>query len=177
MWFWNIGGYEGAETEVTDFLAHEDVDCLVLLDSQLTDNEKVKRRLPGWSMLHEGRPHNTHKKRVFGGITVLWQRENIRICRESGYPKGVLSFVAQDTAGQRRPVAVVALYSPPLSSRLNRFGRTWSQDVLDFAEMEVHRLRNIYCTVWICSCRRRLQLAHGDHFFFAESLMMMLPVQ
>ena len=172
MWFWNIGGYAGVETDVTDFLAHEDADCLVLLDSQLTDNEKIKRRLPGWSMLHEGRPHNTHRKRVFGGITVLWRKENVRICRESGLPKGVLSFVVQDAAGQRRPVAVVALYSPPLSSRLNRFGRTWSQDVLDFAEMEVHRLRSIYGFV----------VAGGDFNWrmgtiFAESQMMLSPVQ
>jgi hypothetical protein len=60
---------------------------LVLIDSDRDDqpeltenlNERIKRSLPGWKMLHQGRPHGTHKnlKKVFGGITVLWRNENV----------------------------------------------------------------------------------------------------
>ena len=126
------------------FLRHEVPDVLVLIDSQLTDIERVKHSLPGWKLLHESRPHSAHKKRLFGGITVLWQCENMRICRESGFPKGALSFVVQDVAACRKPVAVVALYNPPASSKFNQFGKHWSQDIMNFAEEEVHRLRAIY---------------------------------
>ena len=114
------------------FLRHEKPDVLVLIDSQLSDKERIKHSLPGWKLLHESRPHGTHKKRLFGGITVLWQSDNVNVCRESACPKGALSFVVQDTKGRRIPVAVVALYSPPASSRLNRFGKKWSKDILDF---------------------------------------------
>ena len=116
MWFWNIGGFGGAEADITSFVKRERPDVLVLIDSQLTDKERVKHCLPGWQMLHESRPHNAHKKKLFGGITVLWQKENVSVRRESGYPKGVLSFTVQDRAGCRRPVPVVALYSPPVTS-------------------------------------------------------------
>ena len=118
--------------DVLAFLRHEQPDALVLIDSQLTDIERVKHCLPGWKLLHESRPHDTHKKRPFGGITVLWQSDRVRVCRESGYPKGVLSFAVQDKAERFRPVPFVALYSPPLTSRLNRFGKQWSQDILTF---------------------------------------------
>ena len=104
----------------------------------------MKHRLPGWKLLHESRPHSAHKKRLFGGITVLWQSEKMRVCRESGFPKGVLSFVVQDVAALRKPVAVVALYNPPASSKFNRFGKHWSQDIMTFAEEEVHRLRALF---------------------------------
>ena len=144
MWFWNINGFAGAEADVLAFIERERPHVLVLIDSQLTDKERVKHSLPGWQLLHESRPHNAHKKKLFGGITVLWQREKFSVRRESGYPKGVLSFVVQDVAGQRRPVAVVALYSPPVSSRFNRFGIHWSQDIMHFAEEEVHRLWSVY---------------------------------
>ena len=116
----------------------------MLIDSQLTDIERVKHCLPGWKLLHESRPHDTHKKRPFGGITVLWQSDRVRVCRESGYPKGVLSFAVQDRAERFRPVPFVALYSPPLTSRLNRFGKQWSQDILTFAEIDVQRLWSEY---------------------------------
>ena len=144
MWFWNINGFAGAEADVLAFIEHKRPDVLVLIDSQLTDKERVKRSLPGWQLLHESRPHSAHKKKLFGGITVMWQRENVSVKRESGFPKGVLSFVVQDVAGQRKPVAVVALYSPPASSRFNRFGRHWSRDIMHFAEEEVHRLWSLY---------------------------------
>lgn len=144
MWFWNVGGFDGAEADVLDFLSRERVDALVLIDSQLTDKERVKRGLPGWKMLHESRPHDVHKRRLFGGVTVLWKSENVRVVREGGFPKGVLSFAVEDAAGTRAPVAVIALYSPPLSSRLNRFGKHWSQDILDYAELEVARLWQKY---------------------------------
>ena len=123
-----------------DFLQNEHPDVLVLIDSQLTDLERVKRSLPGWKLLHESRPHSAHKRRLFGGITILWRSENVRIVRESGYPKGVLSFAVQDVAGQRRPVAVVALYSPPATSKFNRCGKQWSRDIMDWASMEEFRL-------------------------------------
>ena len=144
MWFWNINGFAGTEVDVLALTKREGPDVLVLIDTQLTDKERVKLSLPGWQMLHESRPHGTHKKRLFGGITVLWRRENVSVRRESGYPKGVLSFTVQDIAGCRKPVAVVAIYSPPVSSRLNRFGRQWSQDIMHFAEEEVHRLWSVY---------------------------------
>jgi len=144
VWFWNISGFACAEADVLAFLKHEQPDVLVLIDSQLTDPEQVKHCLPGWKVLHESRPHDTHRKRPFGGITVLWRNEIVRVCRESGYPKGVLSFVVQDRAERRRPVPVVALYSPPLSSRLNRYGKHWSQDILDYAEIEIQRLWHLY---------------------------------
>jgi hypothetical protein len=140
VWFWNINGFAGAEADVLAFLRHERPDVLVLVDSQLTDFERVKHCLPGWKLLHESRPHDTHRKRLFGGITVLWRSENVRVCRESGYPKGVLSFVVQDKAERRRPVPFVAIYSPPLTSRLNRGGKHWSQDIMDFAEIDAQRL-------------------------------------
>ena len=140
MRFWNINGFYGAAADVVRFLSDEPCDVLVLIDSQLTDAEMVHRTLPGWKLLHESRPHNTHKQRLFGGITVLWRKENVRVCREGGYPKGVLSFVVQDAAGRHRPVAIVALYSPPLTSRLNREGKQWSVDILDWAALEQARL-------------------------------------
>ena len=92
MWFWNINGFAGAESSVLSFLNNEHPDVLVLIDSQLTDLERVKRSLPGWKLLHESRPHSAHKRRLFGGITILWQSENVRVVRESGYQKGVLLF-------------------------------------------------------------------------------------
>ena len=144
VWFWNINGFAGAEADVLAFLKHERPDVLVLIDSQLTDLERIKDCLSGWKLLHESRPHDTHSKRLFGGITVLWRSENVRVCRESGYPKGVLSFVVQDNAERRRPVPFVALYSPPLSSRLNRCGKHWSQDIMDFAEIDALRLWSEY---------------------------------
>ena len=150
VWFWNVSGFDGAEADVMDFLRREHVDVLVLIDSQLTDKERVKRSLPGWKLLHESRPHQVHKRRLFGGITVLWRSDNVRVVRESGFPKGALAFAVEDVACTRAPVAVIALYSPPLSSRLNRFGKHWSQDILDFVELEA------LAKVRVCRCRRRL---------------------
>ena len=43
-------------------------------------------------------------------------------------------------AGLRRPVPVIALYSPPLSLRLNRNGKQWSLDILEWVALEVGRL-------------------------------------
>ena len=144
MWFWNINGYAGAEADVLSFLSCEHADVLVLVDSQLTDTERIKRSLRGWKLLHLSRPHDAHKRRLFGGITVLWKSENCRVVKEGGCPKGAISFVAQDAAGLRRPVPVVALYSPPLSSRLNRNGKQWSQDILDWVALEAARLWRKY---------------------------------
>ena len=62
----------------------------------------------------------------------------------SRYAKGALSFVVQDVAGVRKPLAVVALYSPPLTSRFNRNGKQWSQDVLDWVALEGVRLWRKY---------------------------------
>ena len=140
MWFWNINGYAGAEADVLSFLSCEHADVLVLVDSQLTDTERIKRSLRGWKLLHLSRPHGAHKRRLFGGITVLWKSENCRVVKEGACQKGAISFVVQDAAGLRRPVPVIALYSPPLSSRLNRNGKQWSLDILDWVALEVGRL-------------------------------------
>ena len=144
MWFWNINGFTGAAGDVVSFLRDERCDVLVLIDSQLTDTETIRRTLPGWKLLHESRPSDAHKRRMFGGITVLWRKENVRVWREGGYAKGALSFVVQDVAGVRKPLAVVALYSPPLASRFNRDGKQWSQDVLDWVALEGVRLWRKY---------------------------------
>jgi hypothetical protein len=138
--FWNVNGFSGAAADVVRFLSDEPCDVLVLIDSQLTDRETVRHLLPGWKLLHEKRPRGTHKRRQFGGITVLWRPEKTRVWREGGDPKGMLSFVAQDIAGLRRPVPVVALYNPPLSSRLNSGGKQWSYDVMGCVALEQARL-------------------------------------
>ena len=140
MRFWNVNGFKSAAADVVRFLSDERCDVLVVVDSQLTDAETVRHVLPGWKMLHESRPHGTHKRRLFGGITVLWRPENTRVWREGGYAKGAVSFVAQDAAGLRRPVPVVALYSPPLTSRFNRAGKRWSDEVMDWVAVEQARL-------------------------------------
>ena len=145
VWSWNCNGFDGASTDIVNFLETRKPDVLALIDSQLTDLEKVKQCLGrDWKILHESRPHNVHKRKLYGGITVLWRSSNVRVCRESGYPKGALSFIVQDAAGQRKPVAVIVLYSPPVSSRLNRYGSKWSQDILAWAEIEVARLWQKY---------------------------------
>ena len=145
VWSWNCNGFDGASTDIVDFLETKKPDVLALLDSQLTDLEKVKQCLGReWKILHESRPHNVHKRKLYGGITVMWRSKNVRVCRECGYSKGGLSFIVQDAAGERKPVAVIALYSPPVSSRLNRYGSKWSQDILDWAEVEVARLWRKY---------------------------------
>jgi len=143
VWFWNVGGFDGAEADVLDFLSRERVDALVLIDSQLTDKRAVERKPPWLENAARSRPHDVHKRRLFGGVTVLW-KSDVRVVREGGFPKGVLSFAVEDAARTRAPVAVIALYSPPLSSRLNRFGKHWSQDILDYAELEVARLWQKY---------------------------------
>ena len=145
VWFWNANGFDGAATDIVAFLKYEQPDVLVLIDSQLTDKESVKQCLGDeWKMIHESRPHNVHKRVQYGGITVLWRSKKTRVWRESGCSKGALSFIVQDVAGERSPVAVIALYSPPISSRLNRYGSRWSLDILDWSEMEAARLWQKY---------------------------------
>ena len=117
---------------------------LVLIDSQLKDIETIHRWLPGWKLLHESRPHGTHKRRQFGGITVLWKKNCVRVFREGGDPKGVLSFAVQDAAGRRSPVGVIALYSPPLTSRFNRNHKQWTIDIINWAALEHARLQIKY---------------------------------
>jgi len=109
VWFWNVNGLPPGD--ILSFLEREKPDVLALIDSQQTDKERFKQFFPGWKMIHESRPHNVHKRKQFGGITVMWQSDNVKIYRESGYPKGVISFIVQDAAGnlKRKPVAVVAL--------------------------------------------------------------------
>ena len=122
------------------FLLDEPCDVLVLVDSQLADTETVRRVLPGWKLIHQGRPSGTHRRRLFGGITILWRPEKVRLWREGGCAKGWVSFVAQDSGGERRPVPVVGLYNPPLASRLNRAGKQWSDEVMDGVALEQARL-------------------------------------
>ena len=119
---------------------------LVLIDTRLPDLVRVKSRLQGWRMLHLSRPHdvNRKKQRPYGGITVLWHPDYNRVCRESSYPKGMLSFVYQDAAQRYRPVPVIALYSPPIGSLLNSNGKHWSDDIMTSAEAESRRLRILY---------------------------------
>ena len=42
VWFWNINGFAGAEADVLAFVKHERPDVLVLIDSQLTDLERMR---------------------------------------------------------------------------------------------------------------------------------------
>ena len=147
MWSWNINGWGNAELDVLQFLKdHGPTTILVLIDTRLPDLVRVHRMLPEWRMLHLNRPHHVHrrKKRIHGGILVLWHPHYNRVCRESAFPKGALSFVYQDVAQRFRPVPVVALYSPPVGSTLNTGGKHWSDDILSFAGAESHRLRCLY---------------------------------
>ena len=75
---------------------------------------------------------------------VLWHPDHNRVCRESAYAKGALSFVYQDVAQRFQPVPVIALYSPPVGSVLNSSGKHWSDDIMSFAEAESRRLRQLY---------------------------------
>ena len=85
VWSWNCNGFDGASTDIVNFLETRKPDVLALIDSQLTDLEKVKQCLGrDWKILHESRPHNVHKRKLYGGITVLWR---------SGYPNGAIRKV------------------------------------------------------------------------------------
>ena len=147
MWAWNINGWSNAELDVLRFLQdHGPNVILVLIDTRLPDLVRVKRRLPEWRVLHLNRPHRVHrqKKRLHGGITVLWHPSHNRVCRESAFPKGSLSFVYQDAAQRYRPVPVVAVYSPPVGSVLNSGGKHWSDDIMGAAAIEARRLTLLY---------------------------------
>ena len=71
VWFWNCNGFDCATPDIIDFIAREQPVLLVLLDTQLTDLERVKQCLKNdWRVLHESRPHNVHKRKLYGGVTV-----------------------------------------------------------------------------------------------------------
>ena len=144
---WNINGWGNAENEILLFLRDRGpTTILVLIDTRLPDLVPVHRSLPEWRMLHLNRPHHVHrrKKRIHGGILVLWHPQYNRVCRESAYAKGALSFVYQDVQQTLQPVPVVALYSPQVGSVLNSGGKHWSDDIMGFADAESRRLWHLY---------------------------------
>jgi len=74
----------------------------------------------------------------------MWHPSYNRVCRESELRKGMASFIYQDVAQRFRPIPVVALYNPPLGSRLNKGDKHYSDDIMFAAELESRRLWEKY---------------------------------
>ncbi len=75
---------------------------------------------------------------------MLWHPNYNRVCRESAYPKGALSFTYQDIAQRFLPVPVISLYSAPIGSVLNSGGKYWSDDIMANVAAESRRLMLLY---------------------------------